>query len=150
TTRPIQPEKQLQKQPHTARRGAATTTRQPAHVVQDRKTTPAALRGTSTGRSPKATPKIVSRKPSPQPAATTIRASAKAAADTQPKMRPTGKLVARLRRQQGLSVPQFAAQLGVSPATVYRWEITQGSLNLQARLLNALVALQQQAKKRVQ
>jgi len=65
-------------------------------------------------------------------------------------MRPTAKLVARLRRQQGLSVPQFAAQLGVSPATVYRWEITQGPLNLQARVLNALVALQQQSKKRVQ
>jgi len=63
-------------------------------------------------------------------------------------MRPTGKSVARLRRQQGLSVAQFAAQLGVSPATVYRWETTQGPLNLQARLLNALTALQQQRGQR--
>jgi DNA-binding transcriptional regulator YiaG len=62
-------------------------------------------------------------------------------------MHPTGKSVARLRRKQGLSVAQFAAQLGVSPATVYRWEATQGSLNLQARLLNALTRLQQRAKK---
>ena len=76
-----------------------------------------------------------------------MRASAKAATGTPPKIRPTGKSVARLRRQQGLSVPQFAAQLGVSPATVYRWEATQGPLNLQARLLNALAALQQRAKK---
>jgi hypothetical protein len=31
---------------------------------------------------------------------------------------------------------------------VYRWEVTQGPLTLQARLLNALAVLQQQAKKR--
>ena len=62
-------------------------------------------------------------------------------------MRPTGKSVARLRRQQGLSVAEFATQLGVSSTTVYRWEATQGPLNLQARLLNALAALQQRVKK---
>ena len=73
-----------------------------------------------------------------------MRASAKVATGTPPKIRPTGKSVARLRRQQGLSVAQFAAQLGVSPATVYRWEATQGPLSLQARLLNALATLQQQ------
>jgi DNA-binding transcriptional regulator YiaG len=75
---------------------------------------------------------------------TTMRAAAKVGTGTPPKSRPTGKSVARLRRQQGLSVAQFAAQLGVSPATVYRWETNQGPLNLQARLLNALAALQQQ------
>ena len=80
---------------------------------------------------------------------TPMRTSAKAATGTPSKIRPTGKLVARLRRQQGLSVAQFAAQLGVSSATVYRWETTQGPLNLQARLLNALAALQQRAKKGV-
>ena len=77
------------------------------------------------------------------------RAAAKVATGTPSKTRPTGKSVARLRRQQGLSVAQFAAQLGVSSATVYRWETTQGPLNLQARLLNALAALQQRAKKGV-
>jgi DNA-binding transcriptional regulator YiaG len=70
--------------------------------------------------------------------------AAKVATGTPPKIRPTGKSVARLRRQQGLSVAQFAAQLGVSPAIVYRWEATQGPLTLQARLLNALATLQQQ------
>jgi hypothetical protein len=29
---------------------------------------------------------------------------------------------------------------------VYHWEATQGSLNLQARLLNALATLQQQSR----
>ena len=86
---------------------------------------------------------------SPQPTTTAIRAAAKVATSTPSKIRPTGKSVARLRRQQGLSVAQFAAQLGVAPATVYRWETNQGPLNLQARLLNALAALQQQAKKGV-
>ena len=76
-----------------------------------------------------------------------MRASAKVSTGTPPKIRLTGKSVARLRRQQGLSVAQFAARLGVSPTTVYRWETTQGPLNLQARLLHALGALQQQAKK---
>src|SRR5262249_38392420 len=84
--------------------------------------------------------------PSPQPTTTPVRASAKAATGTPPKMRPTGKSIARLRRQQGLTVAQFATQLGVSAATVYRWEVTQGPLNLQARLLNALTTLQQQGK----
>jgi len=76
-----------------------------------------------------------------------MHAAAKVAAGT-PKIRPTGKSVARLRGKQGLSVAQFAAQLGVSPATVYRWEATKGPLNLQARLLNALAALQQHGQKR--
>jgi DNA-binding transcriptional regulator YiaG len=62
-------------------------------------------------------------------------------------MRPTGKSVARLRRQQGLSVAQFAARLGVSATTVYRWELTPGPLNLHTRLLHALAALQRQTKK---
>ena len=85
----------------------------------------------------------------PPPTTTAIRAAAKVATSPPSKIRPTGKSVARLRRQQGLSVAQFAAQLGVAPATVYRWETNQGPLNLQARLLNALAALQQQAKKGV-
>jgi len=78
-----------------------------------------------------------------------MRTAAKVATSTPPKLRPTGKSVARLRRQQGLSVAQFAAQLGVSSASVYRWEATQGPLNLQVRLLNALAALQQQPRKGV-
>ena len=134
------------KQPRATRRAVATTTRQPAHAIQARKTAPAA---TPAGRSPQAARKGTRREPSPQPMPTPMRTSAKVAAGTPSKMRPTGKSVTRLRRQQGLSVAQFAAQLGVSSASVYRWEATQGPLNLQVRLLNALAALQQRTKKGV-
>jgi DNA-binding transcriptional regulator YiaG len=95
-------------------------------------------------RSPQAATRGTRRRQSLPPPTTAIRTAAKVATGTQSKIRPTGKSVARLRRQRGLSVAQFAAQLGVSPATVYRWETHQGPLNLQARQLNALTALQQQ------
>ena len=56
-------------------------------------------------------------------------------------IRPTGKWVARLRRRCGLTVAQFAARLGVSVVTVYRWEATPGRLNLHTRPLNTLTGL---------
>ena len=62
-------------------------------------------------------------------------------------VRPTGQWVARLRRRSGLSVARFAGELGVSAATVYRWEATPGPLNLHARPLNALLALYRQSGK---
>jgi uncharacterized Zn finger protein len=134
------PPTQPQKQPRTTRRVAATKTRQQAHAAQNRKIVPVAI---PVGRSLQAAPKGTRREQSPQATPTARRAATKIAAGT-PKIRPTGKSVARLRRQQGLSVAQFAAQLGVSAATVYRWEATQGPLTLQARLLNALATMQQQ------
>jgi len=135
------PQTQATKPPRATRRVAAPKTRQPSHAAQGRTIAPAAI---PAGRSLQAARKGTRREPSPQPMTTTMRAAAKVATGTPSKIRPTGKSVARLRRQQGLSVAQFAAQLGVSPATVYRWEVTQGPLNLQARLLNALATLQQQ------
>jgi DNA-binding transcriptional regulator YiaG len=60
-------------------------------------------------------------------------------------IRPTGKSVARLRRQLGLSVADFARQLGVTTASVYRWESTTGRLQLQPRSLRALATLRQRA-----
>ena len=72
-----------------------------------------------------------------------VRAAAKAPATAaRPRIRPTGKSVARLRKQLGLTVAQFAKELGVAPASVYRWESTQGRLKLQARPLAALAELQ--------
>ena len=62
-------------------------------------------------------------------------------------IRPTGKWVARLRRRCGLTVAQFAARLGVSVVTVYRWEATPGRLNLHSRPLNALTALYRRSGK---
>jgi DNA-binding transcriptional regulator YiaG len=139
------PQTPLQKQPRATKRVAATITRQPSHAAPGRKIALAAI---PAGRSPQAVRTGNRRGPSPQSTTTTVHASAKVATST-PKIRPTGKSVARLRGKQGLSVAQFAARLGVSPATVYRWEATKGPLNLQARLLHALAALQQRAKKGV-
>ncbi len=61
-----------------------------------------------------------------------------------PKIRPTGKSVARLRARLGLSAAEFARRLGVTSASVYRWEATTGRLKLQSRPLAALAKLQQQ------
>ena len=57
------------------------------------------------------------------------------------RLRPTGNSVKKLREKLGFSVPQFAEQLGVSSAIVYRWEKTRGRLNLQKRSLTALSRL---------
>ena len=65
-----------------------------------------------------------------------------------PRLRPTGRSVARLRRQLRLTVPAFAQALGVSPPTVYRWEATLGRLKLQARSLNALATLKRDHSRR--
>ena len=74
-------------------------------------------------------------------------AARKAAGASPPDIRPTGKWVARLRRRCGLTVAQFAARLGVSAVTVYRWEATPGRLNLHARPLNALTTLYRRSGK---
>ena len=63
-----------------------------------------------------------------------------------PRIRPTGKSVARLRKKLGLSATGFARELGVTPATVYRWEATCGRLKLQARCLHALAEMHQRSK----
>jgi len=64
-----------------------------------------------------------------------------------PRIRPTGKSVARLRKQLGLTVAQFARRLGVSTASVYRWQATSGRLKLQSHTLSALAALQRRVGK---
>jgi len=63
------------------------------------------------------------------------------------KIRPTGKSVKRLREKLKMSVNIFADALGVSPATIHRWESTPGRLNLQERCHDALVQLQKSARK---
>ena len=69
-----------------------------------------------------------------------------AAATPPPKLRPSGQSVARLRRRLDLSVAEFARLLGVTAATVYRWEAASGKLKLQARPLAALGRLHLKAK----
>ena len=62
--------------------------------------------------------------------------------------RPTGKFVARLRKQLKLSVAHFAKQLGVSSASIYRWEKIPARLKLQNNTLLKLAKLQQQANRK--
>lgn len=83
-----------------------------------------------------------SKKPKGTSAATELGKPLKTSApDDPPRIRPTGKSVARLRKKLGLSVAEFAADLGISATTVHRWEATSGRLNLQERTLIALNAV---------
>jgi len=91
--------------------------------------------------SKKAKRKTAERKKPAQPAAKSQTPSG-ASASTLPRIRPTGKSVARLRKRLGLSVAQFASQLNVSTASVYRWEATTGRLKLQGHIHTALAELQ--------
>ena len=117
------------------KRAAAKTQDLPASTVsagRARNTASSVSRGTKT----------------PATATPRKRAAARTPADASPAdIRPTGKWVARLRRRCGLTVAQFAARLGVSVVTVYRWEATPGRLNLHSRPLNALTALYRRSGK---
>lgn len=117
---------------------AAKTPRRAAR----RKSTPAAVQSVISKR---ARQNAAVRKNRPQPASDS-RTRAGGSGSAALKLRSTGKSVARLRRKLRLSVTEFARQLGVSAASVYRWEETTGRLKLQARSLSALVELQQQAR----
>ncbi|MCY4075643.1 MAG: hypothetical protein OXH04_09480 [Acidobacteria bacterium] len=55
--------------------------------------------------------------------------------------RPTGAFIRGLRRSSGFSVPEFAALLRVSAATVRRWEAAPGALTLRSRPRDALETL---------
>ncbi|MBX3179825.1 MAG: helix-turn-helix domain-containing protein [Candidatus Hydrogenedentes bacterium] len=93
--------------------------------------------------------KAVGKKPAGR--ATPARAAMAARnpqADTPPapRLRPSSASVARLRKKLGLSVAEFAAALGVSAATVNRWESDGGPLTLRRRPLQALAKLHEEAK----
>jgi len=76
------------------------------------------------------------------------RADKPRCAKKQSTRRLTGKSVARLRGKLGMSVPEFAELLGVSPASVYRWESTAGPLRLHARNHELLAALKSPGRPR--
>jgi len=65
-----------------------------------------------------------------------------------PRIRPTGKSVAKLRKQSKLSVALFAKRLGVSSASIYRWEKIPERLKLQNNTLLKLARLQRQANRK--
>ena len=138
-----------------ARKAASSVTREaktsPAAAVRKRAAAKAQdlpASKASAERARKAASSIARGTNTPPTAAPGKRAAARKAADASPPdIRPTGKWVARLRRRCGLTVAQFAARLGVSAVTVYRWEATPGRLNLHARPLNALTSLYRRSGK---
>ena len=124
------------------RRAGSTTTKKEPRSTPRRKPAPIAVQSSVSG---KAKRKNVVRKKRAR-ATTNNRTQARDAAA--PKIRPTGKSVARLRRQLKLSATEFAQRLDVSAASVYRWQATIGRLKLQARPLAALAKLKQQARRK--
>jgi uncharacterized Zn finger protein len=94
-------------------------------------------------------PKLLNKKKKSIVRAQTDKAKTKAG-NTQklPRICPTGKSVARLRKQSKLSVVQFAKRLGVSGASIYRWEKIPERLKLQNNTLLKLARLQQQANRK--
>ena len=130
--------------PRKPARGRAATGRQAPAAAKARGVP--ALKA-SAGRTRKAASNAARGKRTASTAAPPTRAVAKTAGAPPPEVRPTGKWVVRLRRRRGLSVARFAAQLGVTATTVYRWEATPGPLHLHTRPLNALAALHRQSGK---
>ena len=51
---------------------------------------------------------------------------------------PTGPNIRKLRKKLNLTVDEFAARIGASPATIRRWEDSRGKCNLHARFMGAL------------
>ena len=70
------------------------------------------------------------------------------AAAAVPRFRPTGALIAELRKRCGFSVAEFAELLQVSGTTVRRWEAASGPLDLHARSREALMVLRLEIEKR--
>ena len=58
----------------------------------------------------------------------------------------TGKDVAKLRGRFGMTAREFAALLGVTQQSIGNWERKTGILNLQARTLQALIAVSGQTR----
>lgn len=82
--------------------------------------------------------------PKPQPTTTKTTTSSisrlkEARSKIAPKsFSPTGPNIKKLRKMLNLTVDEFAARIGASPATIRRWEESRGKCNLQARFMEAL------------
>ncbi|MBX3180340.1 MAG: helix-turn-helix domain-containing protein [Candidatus Hydrogenedentes bacterium] len=111
----------------------------------------AGARATKSSNAPTPSRKATNRQPARQttparPARAENAAKQRGAgASPVPRIRPSSASVARLRKKLGLSVVEFATALGVTAATVYRWEAAGGLLALQQRPLQALADLHQRA-----
>jgi len=130
------------KQRRANKRTSFTETKKKPHRAARRKSTPTASRSKVSKKAERNS--VVDKK---RVRATTNHQTRAGGSDNAAsRFRPTGKSVTRLRRQLKLSVIEFSRQLGVSAASVYRWEATTGRLHLQPRPLAALAALQQQSR----
>ena len=110
----------------------ATARKRPARAARKRKTQP--RRSPGAGAAPAHPAQQAAGVVPAHPA----RQAAGAAASPS---RPTGALIAELRKQCGFSAAEFAALLQVSEASVRRWEAAPGPLALHARSRQALAAL---------
>jgi uncharacterized Zn finger protein len=136
------PTPKAKKRPRAAATGTAA--RKEKKPPQARKRTSRA--SADTPRQQDKAAKKTARRKKTEESASPSRTGTKTSTSKRSRIRPTGKSVARLRKQLGLSIPQFAEKLGVTLPTIYRWESTQGRLRLQIRTLGALAALHEQAK----
>src|SRR5690606_19666744 len=98
----------------------------------------------SVGRAPKSnnapkSPRKAASKPSARPGKAAKRPGIHTA--PAPRIRPSAASIARLRKKLGMTVAEFATELGVTPTTVNRWEAAGGPLSLQQRPLHALAKL---------
>lgn len=50
----------------------------------------------------------------------------------------TGKQLIAFRKKRGLTVAELAFEIGVTPASIYRWEKVKGELKIHPRSLNAI------------
>jgi len=106
-----------------------STSKQPAKPSG----TKASQKQTQSTPPPQASPKTRSAPPS------TSRSRPASTPAPRPKpFVPRGSSIAKLRAKAGLSVPEFAARLNVSPGSVYRWENTRGRVSMHDRCLEAL------------
>lgn len=108
-----------------------------------------AQRGGGARKSPVKRPAAGTKAPAAKEGDTSRRRSAAIAngkTPPAPRIRPSSATVARLRKKLGLSVPEFADALGVTTATVHRWENAGGPLKLRQRPLHALAELHERAK----
>jgi len=133
------PKTQSKKRRRANKRTTSTSTKEKARSAAGRKSAPTASQSKDFKKA-KRKPAVRKQRARETPNGRAPRG------DAAPRIRPTGKSVARLRGQLGLSAAEFARRLGVSAASVYRWEATTGRLKLQARPLAALAKLQQQAR----
>lgn len=74
-----------------------------------------------------------------KPAKPSISKLKEAISEAAPKpFSPTGPNIRKLRKKLNLSVDEFAAHIGASPATIRRWEDSRGKCKLQERFMEAL------------